>query len=42
MDGMCLQILERSAIPAQIILGVSENIVAAVDGKDVGTVLQKN
>ena len=42
MDGMCLQILERSAIPAQIILGESENIVAAVDGKDIGTVLKKN
>lgn len=42
MDGMCLTILERSNIPAQIILGKSEAIIEAVAGKDVGTVLRKD
>ena len=41
MDGMCLTILERSAIPAQIILGTSAAILGAVDGEPVGTILRK-
>lgn len=41
MDGMCLTILERSAIPAQIILGTSEAIISAVEGANVGTILRK-
>ena len=41
MDGMCLLILERSAIPAQIIKGDSESIESAFDGKTVGTVIRK-
>jgi uridylate kinase len=41
MDGMCLTILERSSIAAQIILGTSEAIISAVEGHNVGTILRK-
>ena len=39
MDGMCLTILERSKIPAQILKGTEQNILDAVAGKSIGTVL---
>ena len=39
MDGMCLTILERSAIPAQILRGTEQNIIDACAGKNVGTIL---
>ncbi len=39
MDGMCLTILERSSIPAQIIRGTDANIIEACAGKLLGTTL---
>jgi hypothetical protein len=41
MDGMCLTIVERSGIPTQIIRGTDDNIVAACQGRQIGTVLVK-
>ena len=43
MDGVCLTILERSKIPSVILRGTGENILNAIEGKDVGTlILQEN
>lgn len=42
MDGMCLTILERSSIPAQIIRGTDDNIIAACKGAVIGTILVAN
>eukprot|EP01097_Dermamoeba_algensis_P002058 TRINITY_DN1820_c0_g1_i1.p1 TRINITY_DN1820_c0_g1~~TRINITY_DN1820_c0_g1_i1.p1 ORF type:complete len:247 (-),score=65.09 TRINITY_DN1820_c0_g1_i1:89-787(-) len=39
IDGVALTILERSRIPAQILKGSQENILAAFEGKDIGTVV---
>lgn len=41
MDKMCLTILERSNIPAQILRGTEQNLIDACSGKEVGTTLQK-
>jgi len=43
MDGVCITILERSKIPAVIIKGTGEQILAAYEGKDIGTtIIRKN
>eukprot|EP01091_Cochliopodium_minus_P000428 TRINITY_DN10406_c0_g1_i1.p1 TRINITY_DN10406_c0_g1~~TRINITY_DN10406_c0_g1_i1.p1 ORF type:complete len:238 (-),score=76.66 TRINITY_DN10406_c0_g1_i1:40-753(-) len=39
MDGVCLTILERSKIPSVILKGTGQNILDAIEGKDVGTLI---
>eukprot|EP00009_Paramoeba_aestuarina_P007903 CAMPEP_0201520638 /NCGR_PEP_ID=MMETSP0161_2-20130828/12000_1 /ASSEMBLY_ACC=CAM_ASM_000251 /TAXON_ID=180227 /ORGANISM="Neoparamoeba aestuarina, Strain SoJaBio B1-5/56/2" /LENGTH=235 /DNA_ID=CAMNT_0047919087 /DNA_START=54 /DNA_END=761 /DNA_ORIENTATION=+ len=42
MDGVALTILQREKLRARIILGNHENYIAALHGKNVGTLIQEN